>query len=123
MLLLHDIGGTLCYRANEKPEGPNGETNPDYRTQKSKVIYIRPGALDYIRRIQAHPRVFFGFYSSMAMTNAQGVVRMIAEGEDIGHFKIFDAKYCTKLDNNSRLKPLQKNHWDTFRDLGKVVNS
>ena len=123
MLLLHDIGGSLCYRANEKPVGPNGETNPDYRIQNGRVVYVRPGALDYIKKIKVHPRVIFGFYSSMKTTNAQDVVKMIAQDDSIGPFEIFDAQHCTEMSRNSRYKPIQKNHWDTLRDLGKVVNS
>ena len=51
ILLLHDIGGTLCYRHQDLPEGPNGESNPNFFLRKRRYIYIRPGALEYIRRI------------------------------------------------------------------------
>ena len=51
MLILHDIGGSLCYRDKKKPIGPNGETNPNFYRNKKKYVYLRPGALDYIRRL------------------------------------------------------------------------
>lgn len=27
------------------------------------------------------------------------------------------------MDENPRLRPLQKNHWDTYRDLNKIIAS
>ena len=68
ILLLHDIGGTLIYRENKKPVGPNGEkTDKKFFKTKSKYVYVRPGASEYIKRLQSHPRVIFGFYSSIVM--------------------------------------------------------
>jgi hypothetical protein len=51
ILLLHDIGGTLINRDKELPTGPNGETNPNFIERKHRYIYVRPGAIDYIKRI------------------------------------------------------------------------
>ena len=51
VLLLHDLAGTLCWRGNNIPTGPNGETNQSYVIRKKRWIYVRPGAFEYIQRL------------------------------------------------------------------------
>ena len=91
ILLLHDIGGTLIYRDKKQPVGPNGETNEDFLMNKNRFIYVRPGASEYVKRLQSHPRVIFGFYSSMIQKNVDDVLKLIkSRGVDFGNYEVFD---------------------------------
>ena len=94
------------FRDKDEPKGPNGESNPNFYLRKQRYVYVRPGAYDYIRRIQAHPRVKFGFYSSMKASNITDIAKILGDQEGIGPFEIFDAVYSSKIDENPQLKPL-----------------
>ena len=48
---------------------------------------------------------------------------MQENGEDFGKYLVFDHEYCTNFKDNPKLISLQENHWDTYRDLNKVVLS
>ena len=106
ILVLHDIGGSLCFRNKNQPKKDNGETNPNFYFRKNVYIYVRPGALDYIRSVQSHPRVIFGFYSSMKASNITEVVQIMSKQEGVIPFVNFDAEYCSLIEDNPRLKPL-----------------
>ena len=124
ILLLHDIGGTLIYRDNKKPVGPNGETNENFFRNKNKYVYVRPGASDYLKRLQSHPRVVFGFYSSIKKSNIEEILSNVQEsGVDLGNYMVFDQDYCTNFSENAKLVSLAENNWDTYRDLNKVALS
>ena len=124
MLVLCDVNGTLCYRDWTQPKATNGETNTNFTKRGKNYIYLRPGARDFIRRMQSHPRVQFGLYTSMKPANMQGMAEEITgDAEDIKPFHLFDENYCTSMQTNLRLRPLMENSWATYRDLNKIIAS
>lgn len=38
-------------------------------------------------------------------------------------YLLFSKDYCSLLDDFPNLSPLQVNHWDTFRDLNKIIGA
>ena len=124
MLILCGLNENLCYRNEDLPVGPNGETNDNFVKLKNRYIFVRPGACDFIKRIQSHPRAFFGFLSFMKMINVEelvGVFTQMDPGLQPHLFKNFDKNYCSMFDDYPLYKPLQKDHWDALRDLNKVM--
>ena len=79
ILLLSGLNGSLCFRDHIFPEGPNGERNENYIYRKYRYIWVRPGANEFIKRLQSHPRVIFGFYSFMKRENVEEVVEMLKQ--------------------------------------------
>ena len=59
----------------------------------------------------------------MNRSNIEDISQVLSENEGLLPFEIFDGECSTKMDENPRMKALQKNHWDTYRDLNKVVMS
>ena len=51
------------------------------------------------------------------------MIKLITEGVDQKPDTVFDVEYCSHIDENEKLQALQKNPWDTYRDLNKVVSS
>ena len=91
ILLLQNIGETLIHRSKIKPIGSNGETNEDFVMNRNRYTYIRPGASEYIRRLQSHPRVIFGFYSNMIQKNIDDALNLIkSRGVDFDDCVVFD---------------------------------
>ena len=85
---------------------------------------MRPGSSDYLKRLQSHPRVVFGFYSSIKKSNIEDILSNVQEsGVDLGNYMVFDQDYCTNFSENAKLVSLAENNWDTYRDLNKVALS
>lgn len=100
--------------------GPNGERNDNYTEQKNRVIYQRPGAREYVQRIQSHPRAIFGYYASMLSHRCQSLAAVLP-GEQ--PYEIFDQSHCSDFDEHPVLKNQKKNPWDQFIDIQKVLQS
>ena len=84
-MLLNDVNATLIQR--DVKVSMVEKTNPDcvnsnYVTNGKKNAFIRPGAVEYIRRISNHPRVIFGFYSSMIYKNIEQYTDMMLKNEE-----------------------------------------
>lgn len=123
ILILHDIAGTLLYKGERLSKADGQIIENHIRISKHKHVYLRPGALDYIRILQKHPRVVFGFYSSMALQNIKNITDKICEHEGIGPFEIFDRQYCSLMKNNPKYTNLKESEYDTYRDFSKLKNS
>ena len=61
------------------PVGPDGQTNENYVVKRNRFIFVRPGACDFIKRLQAHPRCAFGFHSSMRLMNVEDIAQVFAD--------------------------------------------
>ena len=123
ILLLHDLRGSLCYRDHILPMGEDGQTNDNHAFIKMKYIYIKPGAYDYIKSVSSHPRVIFSFFTFMTEENMKDVLGVISQNREPLDLPLFSKDYCSMIDDNPNLRPLQNNHWDVFRDLNKMVGS
>ena len=52
------------------------------------------------------------------------VAEVICEGHDgVEPLVIYDRDHCSLVSKNPQLRPIQKNKWDTYRDLNKVLAS
>ena len=74
ILVLTDINGVLCFRdkAENKPVDEYGNTNPNFTLLNRRIVYYRPGARDFIRKIKSHPRVIFGLVTFAMAKNLKG---------------------------------------------------
>ncbi len=66
-------------------------------------IYGRPGALEYLKQIRAHPRVVFAFYSSQHKLNMKDTLDALNVEPP---YETFDRSFCTFIDDHPRLKYL-----------------
>jgi len=62
ILVLLDIGGTICYRCSNKVQEISKK--PDFVIKKH-YHYFRPFYDDFIKSLIEHPRVRLGFYTSI----------------------------------------------------------
>lgn len=86
-----DIGGTILFRHSSKILGIKRQT--DYQI-KHHFHYYRPYYDDFLQSLIEHPRVKFGFYTSIMRKNVMPLM-----------FKIFE---------NPKIKELKNNLFDVY---------
>ena len=68
-------------------------------------MYVRPGAVEYIKRLQSHPRIIFAFYTSLGQKNAKVVLDCLkTNGVDFGNHLMFHQEVCTYMNKSKRLQ-------------------
>ena len=53
----------------------------------------------------------------------QDVLDLIEKDREPLDYLLFCNEYCSMLDDFPNLSPLLENHWDTFKDLNKILGA
>lgn len=118
ILVLFDLGGTLCYRTGIEGLAELGKAN--YVLRKH-VHYFRPYSSELLQGVLKHPRAKVGFMTSITRQNALGLVQAFfkqrgLENHKADLFYLFDQEYSSP-------DPAGPETWSTKRSLQKVWDS
>jgi len=118
ILILFDLGGTLCYRTG--PEGLAELGRANYVLRKH-VHYFRPYSSELLQGVLKHPRAKVGFLTSITRQNALGLVQAFfkqrgLENHKADLFYLFDQEFSSP-------DPAGPETWSTKRSLQKVWES
>lgn len=97
LLILFDLGGTLCYRGG--PEDIKELGKPGY-TLRKHTHYWRPNSDYMLQAVLEHPRAKVGFLTSITRPNALGLVQAlfkqrVLEQQKTKLFALFDQEFQT----------------------------
>jgi len=87
--VLVDLGGTIFFRSSEKSVRGS---KFDFK-HKGNMHFFRPGHRNFIKTLFEHPRITFGFYSSIMLKNIVPVMFEVLSGDLEPYrkdFKVFD---------------------------------
>ena len=84
---------------------------------------MRPGAIEYIKRIQAHPRAVFGFLTPMKEKHARSLVQKFRELFGIQDIAIFGSEFHNLMSDNPNYLLIQTESWDRYGNIEKVIAS
>ncbi|CAN0374913.1 unnamed protein product [Ectocarpus sp. 12 AP-2014] len=123
VLILLDMNGTLLHRAkkplrvsNDGGGGGGGDSTwgaPAFVHGENVPLnyYMRPGAVELVAALEAHPRARLAFYTSMRGVNALPAARFLMPDDSSSTApEVYDRPF------NAR-DPHGANAWDTTRDL------
>ena len=85
ILVLVDIGGTIFFRSSDKEVKGS---KFDFKHKRCMYFY-RPGHRHFIKTSYEHPRITFGFYSSIMLSNIEPVMREVLTGDLAPVLKLF----------------------------------
>lgn len=117
ILVLFDLGGTVCYRCGP---GDINDVRANYVLRKH-YHFFRPRSADLISKVIQHPRAKVAFYTSITRQNALPLVEAFfkhdkgLESHKSKLFALFDQEYNLP-------DPAGEKAWSTRRDLGKVFD-
>ena len=120
--MLVDIGGTIFFRSSEKSVR-GGKF--DFK-QKGCMYFFRPGHRHFIKTLFDHPRITFGFYSSIMLKNIVPVMYEILT-EDLmpclNKFNVFDQSFSPLMKDHPYYTDIKTETYDRYRDLNEVFKS
>lgn len=80
ILVLVDLGGTMCYRTSEQIKGIN--RRPEYQV-RHHFHYFRPYNTNFIKALITHKRIKLAFYTNITRKNAMPLVYRIFQTPDL----------------------------------------
>lgn len=110
LLVLCDMNRTLLFRANDVIQHTRQRRQPDAFSNR-RFYYFREHAHQVVSTLTKSPQVAFAFYTSMTYRNAFPAAELLAPRSNI-----YDREFNTQEADEE----LQRNSWDTVRDLHKV---
>ena len=87
ILVLIDLNNTIFFRAGQGHKWPKRRANFKL---KHRLHWLRPGWMNFVRRIHNHPRCQLGIYTSITSRNAVPILGKILPEELLESTTLFD---------------------------------
>jgi hypothetical protein len=90
------------------------------------MYFFRPGYRNFIKEIFDHPRITFGFYSSIMLKNIVPVMYELLTDDLmplLSKFNVFDQSFCPLMKDHPYYTEIKTDTYDRYRDLHEVFKS